>query len=1009
MRKILLLLVVIGLTGVQALFAQSNKISGAILDDKNEPMPFVTVQLKGTSNGAITDIDGRFELAAQATDTLRVSFVGYKTLDVAVGSKKEFELVMEVANTELEEIVIVAYGTKKKRDLVGSISSVSSKEIEALPVTSFENALQGKATGVHMSSGARAGNVNAVRIRGTSSISASSQPLYVIDGIPQGDYVMGYTGDNAQMSPLANMNPNDIESIQVLKDASAAALYGSRASNGVILITTKRGKEGKTIIDFSSKTGFQTPSHFIDMLNGEQYTELFNEAYSNATGGAVPQVLGNPSDAINTNWIDETTQSGLLQEYSLSARGGNEKTTFYTGFTYKNDEGYTKGNNFERLSGRLNLDQKVTDKLSIFSNLSFSRVVNDRVSGSNSISSATTLGLLQYPNIPVYGDGSEMYGAEGDFYHGTGVNPYGGFARHNLVHDLEESFHKSITVQPTVNMGANYQLIEGLNFKTEMGLDYISMKDHLFWGLHGIDGAGTHGAGQALNYERTNWITTNTMNYNKQLSEDHKFNVLLGYSFQKTQNSSSNVTGQNFPSNELNTLASAAKITNGASTASEVALESYFSRFNYTFKDRYLFEFSIRRDGSSRFGENNKYANFPAASIGWIMSDEDFMANADWISLLKVRTSYGFTGNSEILSSATSASASVLNFASMGLFGTGYDYADVPGLAPTQLSNPDLKWEQTAQFDFGVNMGVLDGRIQLEADYYYKKTKDLLLSVKLPSTSGYTSYMDNIGKLENKGFEFSITSRNLVNDFKWTTDLNIALNRNKITELEGQIIESGISRAIEGQPIGVFYTVEYAGVDPENGDALYYDLDGNITNVYSNNNRKIMGDPNPDFLGGLTNTFSWKNFDLNVFLQFSYGNEIYRNGGRFVSANVANVWNQSVDQMDRWQNPGDITDVPQARLTNNGSSASSRYIEDGSYIRVKNVMLSYNLPENMIAKSGFSNARLFAQLQNFWTITGYEGNDPEVGSNGVANVGQGVTFLEAPTPKIVMFGVNVSL
>jgi len=1009
MRKFAVLLVILFGLSLQMTFAQSKDIQGTVKNEEGKVLPFVTVSIKGTNEGAITNQDGEFNLQAEPSDSLKVSFVGMQTQVIPVGNNTTFDIVLQKARTSLDEVVVVAYGTKRKRDIISSVSSVSADEIENTPSSSFEDVMQGKTPGLVMSSGARAGNVNSIRIRGTSSLSASSQPLFVIDGVPQTDYRMGYTGDNAQVSPISNLNPNDIASIEVLKDASASALYGSRASNGVVLITTKRGKGGKTNIKFSSQMGYQEPTNFIDVLNGEEYTELMNEAYSNATGGAVEQVLGPPEEAISTDWIDETMRQGFMQQYNLSASGGNDKTQFFSSFSYKDDEGYTKGNNFERISGRLNVDHTVNERLNLNARLSISRVVNDRVSGSNSISSASTLGLLQFPNIPVMGDGSDFYGPEDEFYQGQGVNFAAGFSSHNLVQDLDESFHNSKTYKPALSVGGNYEIIENLTFTTDFSTEYIDMTDDIFWGLNGIDGGAQNGVLQNLSYTRLNYLTTNRLNYSYNVDEIHNFNFMAGYSFQKTIYDNFNVTGENFPSNDLNTMGSAAAVNSGGGNTEEVAFESYFGRATYDFMNKYLAEFTIRTDGSSRFGSEERYAYFPAGSIGWIVSDESFMENIEFINFMKIRTGYGLTGNSEILSSATAADASVQNYPALGLYSAGFGYGGEPGLASTRLANPNLRWEQTAQFNIGANFSMFNNRLELEADYYNKVTTDLLLNLDLPATSGYTFYTQNIGELTNKGFEFGLTSRNLVNDFKWTTDFNIAFNQNEIKDVQGRTMSNEIARVMEGEPIGVFYTVEYAGVDPETGDALFIDDEGNETTNYSDDYRKIMGNPNPDFTGGLTNTFSYKGFDLRVFMQFSYGNDVYRSGGRFVETNMASIWNQQVTQLDRWQEPGDITDVPEARLATNGSQPSSRYIEDGSYLRFKNITFGYNLPKQLIKSTGFNNIRLYAQAQNWITITDYTGNDPEVTSNGIANVGQGITFLEAPTPRMLLFGIDVSL
>ena len=993
---------------IQLINAQTKQVTGTVTgSDDGLGLPGVSVIIKGTTTGSSTNIDGKYAIDAKSTDILVFSFVGMQSQEVLVGDQNVIDIVLSALSVGMDEVVVVAYGSQRKRDLTGSVAGIKSEQLENVPIPSFENALQGQTAGVQINTSSRTGEANSVRIRGTSSIGASSQPLYVIDGVPQGDYIIGYTGNNTQQSPLANINPNDIESIQVLKDAASSSLYGARASNGVILITTKRGKAGKTQIDFSYYGGILKETNTFDVLNGAQFAELWNESNFNA-GDSDPQILGSPEEQINTNWWDAVSRTGSIHEWSLSARGGNEKTQFYTGFSYRQEEGYTIGDEFDRLSTRVNVDHKFSEKLKFGSNIGFSRVVNQRISNNNSVSSPSTSAFLNYPNVPIYGDGSELYGPEGTFYDGRGVNVFNNIA-YNLVKEDEENSHEAITIRPFINLFAEYEIIPDLVFRSEWGLDYIDVSEKVFWGVNSGDGGGSGGIGQALSYRRTNWIQTQTLRYSKTFNEVHNFSALLGFSYQETRSENSNVTGEGFPNNDLSSLDNAANITNGGSSISDVALDGYFSRINYNYDNKYFAEFSLRRDGSSRFGENDKYAYFPAGSLAWVVSDEDFLSENEWLTFLKVRTSYGLTGNSEVLSDATSE-ATGANFPSRGLYIGGSDYAGQPGLAPSQLANPDLKWEQTAQFNVGLNIGLFNNRVELEADYYIKKTKDLLLNVILPSVSGYEDYFDNIGKLENKGFEFNLNTRNFVKDFKWNTNFNIAFNRNKITNLDGQIITNGISRAIEGEPIGVFFTVKYAGVDPDNGNALYYDLDGNKTSTYSDEFRQIVGDPNPDFTGGLTNTFSYKGVDLSVLLQFVYGNDIYRDAGRFVSNNANSIWNQSVDQLNRWQKPGDITDVPRAELfSGNGSGRSSRWIEDGSYLRVKNITLGYTLPKTIVERLHLRNVRIFAQAQNWFTFDDYSGHDPEVSSEGTVNIGQGQDFFQAPPSKTLTFGVNIGL
>ncbi len=1006
MKKLLFLCATLIFTGV-SLYGQAIRVTGTITDASDgSTLPGVTVVVKGTSHGTTTGPDGKYEISADANAVLVFSFIGMQSREEPINSREVINVSLQSAVVGLDEVVIVAYGTQQRRNVIGSLSGVSSSDFEDIPLVSFESALQGRTPGLTMSSASRAGEANAIRIRGTSSISASSQPLYVIDGVPQGDYIMGYTGNNAQMTPLSTIDPNDIESIQVLKDAAAAALYGSRASNGVILITTKRGKPNTLNINFTSQFGVQQASNILDVMSGPEYTEFMNEAYYYSSG--VENLLGDPANAIDTRWIDKAFRTGFMQDYSLSASGGTEKTQFYAALSLKDEEGYTMDNDFNRINARLNLDHKVGERLSFGGSMNFSRVFTNRQSNNNAISSGSTSSFLQYPNIPIYGDGSSMYGPEGVHYLGRGVNPNNNVA-FNLMNEWENTIHEAVITRPNVNFFAQLGLWENIKFRSEAALDYVTMSDYVFWG-RGSGNGGPGGTGQEISSERINYIFTNTLNYSKSLGERHDFTVLLGHSFQETSQKNTNVLGRNFPDNRLNTLNSAANIEDGGSSVTDFAMESYFSRFTYALDNRYLFEVSMRRDGSSRFGSNNRYANFPAAAIGWVINEEAFMSGTeDLISIMKLRASYGLTGNSEILT-GQGAAAVGNNFVALGLYGAGNDYAGLPGIAHTQLENPNLRWEQTAQLNVGLDVGLFDEKIYMVLDLYTKNTKDLLLTRLLPATSGFFTFTENVGDLRNKGVEFSISTRNIDREFRWNTNFNIGANRNKIVNIDGQIITGGaISRAIEGEPIGVFWAPKYAGVNPENGDALFYDLDGNKTNIYSMNNAQVIGDPNPDFTGGLTNSFSWKGFDLSIFLQFAYGFDIYRHEGTFVAGNGSSIWNQERSQLNRWQKPGDITDVPQARFRANGNQHSSRYIEDGSYARLKNITLGYTLPQSVVHRMQMKNARVFVMANNWLTFTNYTGMDPEVTSQGVSNIGQGTTFFQAPTPKTLIFGINVNI
>jgi TonB-linked SusC/RagA family outer membrane protein len=643
MKRIVMLFVVLCFIGLQAGIAQMKSVTGTVTSaDDGLGMPGVSVVVKGTTTGTSTDIDGRFSIMASSTDVIVFSFVGMKQQEITVGDQTVINVVMQSETVGMEEVVVVAYGTQKKRDLTSSVANVKAEDLDKMSVVSFENAISGQTAGVQVSTGSRAGEANTIRIRGTSSVSASSQPLYVIDGVPQGDYIMGYTGNNTQISPLSSMNPADIESVQVLKDASASALYGSRASNGVVLITTKTGRKGATKISVDYSLGFQRETDFMDVLNGSEFTELFNEAYFNTFG--VEKILGEPEDAINTDWLDAATRTGVVSNFNVSASGGNEKTTFYAGFSHQDEEGYTKGNNFKRITIRTNLEHLISEYVKFGINLSLSKTVNDRSSNNNSVSSVSTSGVLQYPNIPIFGDGSDLFGEEGTFYLGNGINPFNNIA-YNLLNEIDQNIHEAVTVRPTVNGFAEIKILDDLKFKTDLSYDYVDLYEKIFFGVNSGDGGGSNGVSQALTFKRDNIVTTSVLTYSKVFKEDHNFDALLGYSYEQTTRNEANVTGQDFPDNSLYTINSAAEISGGGSSITKYSLESYFSRFRYNYQQKYLFEFSIRRDGSSRFGKDERYAVFPAFSAGWIASDEDFMEKYEWLSLAKLRLSYGITGN----------------------------------------------------------------------------------------------------------------------------------------------------------------------------------------------------------------------------------------------------------------------------------------------------------------------------------------------------------------------------
>ncbi|WP_207435841.1 SusC/RagA family TonB-linked outer membrane protein [Sabulibacter ruber] len=1004
MKKLLLLFSLLLSVLSFSAFAQSRTISGRVTSASDgTALPGVSVVVKGTTTGASTDANGRYELSVSGTPTLVFSFVGFLNREVQVGTSSTIDVQLSEDAKAISEVVVVGYGTQESRDLIGSIASVKGEEIADIPTPSIESAIQGRVAGVQITSGSgKVGQGIKVRVRGSSSVTASNQPLYVVDGIPITSESQGIS-NNEPTNPLADLNPNDIESIEILKDAASAAIYGSRASNGVVIITTKRGRAGKTAFDFGYTNGFSKPTNKVEFMNSSEYLELFNESMANSGYAAFLIDVGffdnldqvkdyfmpdwrNPA---NSNWQDEVFRTGAYQQYDLTASGGTDKTRFYVGGSYTDQDGILKGNSFERMSARLNIDHNATDKLKLGANFSLARTVNNRVADDNAF--ATPLQIVALPPIqPIIDPETGEYNTNTAYYNG-------------LI-EIRDAFRKSVSYRNLSTLYASYTIIPGLTFRSELGLDLLNQDENTYQGRETQDGA-PEGAAESRSVTVVNYTTNNFLNYNKRFGEIHDIDAVLGMSFQKSSTESNYVSGIGFPSDEFTRIANAAEINFGSSEGTEYSLLSYFTRVNYKLLDKYLLTFSGRVDGSSRFGANNQYGFFPAVGAGWILSEEAFLKDVEFLSLLKLRASYGLTGNDQIG-----------NFDARGLYSSG-SYAGVPGTYQSSVANPDLKWESTAQLDLGISFGLFNNRINGSVDLYRKKTSDLLLNVQVPATSGFTTITRNVGKLENKGIEIALNTDNLTGPFSWSTNFNIGFNRNKITDLQGQVISSGaINRAMEGEPIGVFYTVKYAGVDPNNGDALYYLRAGSdeTTNDYSAAEQQVVGNPNPDFTGGLNNSFSFKGFDLSVLLQFSYGNEIFNNAGRYQSANMDWVDNQTRDQLDRWQKPGDITRVPQARFgDSNGTGNSSRWIYDGSYLRGKTLTLGYTLPSGFVSRYHLTRVRVYASAQNFFTVTDYPGWDPEVDTPGSGpsaqrqNVGLGTDFYTTPQAKTFSFGVNI--
>lgn len=986
-----------------SLLGQQKTITG-VITDKTDGLPVIgaTVMIQGTSTGTASDMNGRYSISAAPGSTLSFRFIGMKTQQIVVGTDDVINVVLELDDVGLDEVIVVGYGSAIKRELTGSITKVETRGIAEMPTASFESAIQGKTSGVFIEQASgKLGETVKMRIRGSSSVSANNQPLYVVDGVPITAENLSNSG-NQPTSPLADLAMNDVESIQILKDASAAAIYGSRASNGVVIIQTKRGKAGTTKFDVQYTTGISEPSRLVDWLNAEQYLELFNESMDNVSvDGYVWDWLPKEEfwevfvgetwdDGYDTDWQKEAFQKGSLNRINVSASGGSETTRYYTGVTYDDTKGILRGNNMNKMSARLNLDQKATERLSFGVQMNIIRTEMDRVENDNAF--ATPLQLVaQSPLTPVYDPETGELNTNTIYYNG-------------LI-SLRDASNNQTSFRSLANLNATYNIFKDLAFKSEFGTDIYDLREKNYWGRETISG-GPAGEAQNRSVRVINYNWENYLTYIKSFGVHH-LNAVGGMSYQQSNTTGSNIEAKGFPTDDFTNIANAAEATSFSSWEEATTYLSYFARANYKFKEKYFFTLSGRVDGSSRFGVDNRFGFFPAGSAGWIITEEPFMAGIKrTLSYLKLRASYGITGNSGIP-----------DYAHLALY-TGINYAGRTGLEAIQLQSRELGWENTAQLDIGLDFGFFNNRITGEFDYYLKNTTDLLLYRTLPSSSGFTGVWSNVGELENKGIEFAIHSNNLSGRFIWTTDFNMAFNRNKIIDINGpEITPNAINYVIEGQPIGVFKLVKYAGVDPENGDALYYidDESNETTNNYNLASKQIVGSPNPDFTGGFNNYFEFAGFDMNILISFVYGNKVYNGGGVYQSANGDWFDNQTVDQMNRWQKPGDITDVPQARLGDgNGTKVSSRYLYDGSYIRFRNINLGYTLPKTITSRVNMSLVRVYLGVQNLYTLTNYKGWDPEVNYTGTGrstqnnNIIQGYDFYTAPQARTYTLGINLS-
>jgi TonB-linked SusC/RagA family outer membrane protein len=1001
-------------------------ISGKVLDSNTkEALIGATVKVTtGATLGTIADTDGNFTVTVPSLPaSIEVSLVGYKKQELDIYDKPDEPVVIYLVEdlNLLNEVVVIGYGTQKKSDLTGAVTSVKTADLQQTPIVSIDQGLIGRASGVQVTqTSGMPGAVASIRVRGSSSLQGGNEPLYVIDGFPvYSGGGFGSTGGKTQLSGLSTINPSDIASIEILKDASATAIYGAHAANGVVLITTKSGKKGQDNITFESSFGFSTVSKKINLLDAQEYAALVNEAYIFDGGTGKPFYDAAKMTEIaklgkGTDWQDEVFRTGVSQNYQLSFSGGDEKSQYALSGSYFNQQGIIIASGFERYSVRLNLNRHISKTFTVGAHLSASQTESDAASTDTGGGGGVITGALKMnPIQPIYSD--PLTGAYEQ------VNTPGVQVPNPVATAKEQKFQNS-TSRILGDVYAQWEILKGLKLKSSFGADIFYNKANLYTPSTIYQSNGQAYAEVSVR-KTINWLNENTITYDK-IFGDHALNVLGGFTLQRNNAETVSGSSSDFVNDvmENNNLGAGAVYNRPGSSNTQWSLLSYLARVNYTLKNKYLLSASARVDGSSRFGINNKYGFFPSAAVGWKVSEESFWeAVKPIVSSLKLRGSYGITGNTEI--------GVYESLATLGSSSWVIGNSQVTGFYPNKIPNPDLKWERTSQLDFGVDAGFLDNRIRLTADYYQKTTTDLLYSVAITSVSGYSSILKNIGSLQNTGYEFSVESDNLIGKFTWNTAFNIAFNKNKVLELGGESYKEmpisddhlktgSIRRLVVGQPVGVIYGYRFDGIF-QNADEVkaqtaspspigiglrrYKDLNGD-NKVDASNDREILGNTNPKFFGGLANTFSYKGVELAAFFQYTYGNKIFNYNAIELEMPTGGQ-NVYAELRDRWtpENPSNV--YPRAS-TNRAVLVSDRFVEDGSYLKLKTLSLSYDLP---ISKKYIRGVRVYVTGQNLITWTKYKGYDPEVSYRGASTLEGGEDFGGYPQSRTFLFGIKLDI
>ena len=981
----------------------NSTLQGQVLDSiTKEPLPGALVHIEGTTHSVSTDEEGKFGFVTGQIFpyTLEISYIGYEKKKI-IASEAKIEILLKPGFNQLNDVVVVGYTTQQRKNLIGSVTKVNPAESKDIPAGGFDAQLQGKVSGVQISSNTGVpGEAVNIRLRGATSINASNDPLYVIDGVflNTNSLQTVNTGGKAT-SPIADINPADIESIEVLKDAEATALYGSRGANGVIIITTKRGNfNQKPKVALNLSQGIAKAAKLWELTTGPEHATLVNEYYRNIGQPEpfrpVTEVIngiagrGLPEEQQTYDRLGEAFRTAALTNVDLSISGGAIGTRYYIGGGYNRQESILKPISFDRLSFKVNLDQKISDRVQIGTSNTIGRTGRNQARAGDGPQGGLLQAALHTPTyLSPYNDQGVLVGRAGF---------------DNLTLLLENYDVHSTSLRYIGNLYADIQLSSDLKFRSTFSLDYNNYDESEYWNNLLIAGSPNGLATSAIG-QSTTWINEQTITYRKKVNQRHDFGILVGNTLQGSTLKRTSATGRGFASNDFKLISSAATTTSSQDWE-KYNLASFFGRIDYAFDDKYLIDFSLRADGSSRFGSADLWGYFPAVGAAWRIKRENFLKNLAYLDDLKIRASYGSTGNQNGIGA----------FAARRLWsGIGSSYQGIPGIAPEQLANSELRWERTDQLNIGLDATLFKQALDISFNWYRKYTKDGLLPVTLAATTGYDSYTSNAAEISNKGLELALVSRNIrKTDFSWQSSFNIARNVNKIEKLENPLNYGSRDLILfqEGHPLYSFWVYNQLYVDPQTGDVVYEDVneDGRITVA----DRKIMGSIWPDFYGGLTNNFTFKGFDANIFFVFSYGNEIYNHNRFFGEAGGARDAARVIfaSNLDRWQQPGDITDVPRSDgvNVNNYKDGGSRWLEDGSYLRLRSLTIGYTLPKHVTDRWHLDRLRFYLQGNNLFTWTKYSGLDPEAAASSDPNE-QGIDLGTPPQPRSFQLGINLTL